>query len=668
MLINLISWYNGCGLEMEYELLREFFNKEFPGAKLNAINLHPKNPKAFQNVRPADINLFNEICDANLFGMACDNYLIINPEWSTCDREFAGLTRVLCKTHDSHRIISAVTEKAVYTGYWTRDLYDRSIKREPLWMHLVGGAGQKNTEATLAAWKMFDNPPRLYVVGARGNYYKDETLRNVFFTGSVALPALKGLMNACQYHIMPSAYEGYGHALWEGLSVGAVLVTTAMPPMNEAADPRVPQVQPATYRRVMRAVVGLMTAESIYEAVQQTMALKPKEVATISADAREKFLRERAAAQQRFKTVIEQGNSLPYPKVFNLPWIKIEPPQYGRETSPTMRYRVFMSAKFPPIFHARFPWKPALAPQDRKVVINVDYAVKTIEDPAAFKVFLQYEPQCVFTLEGPNKVNVLHIIEDCNNYNVVLCWNPQILAKCPNAVYFNGPACCSWNGQGAGPGDENSWYENMAKPFNLTYTDFPERDYGVSFQVSAKNWTPGHRFRLALFDKVKAPLPSKLVLEAVKTSGLVMNKTQPWLDKRKMMYSYEYSIVVENSFEENYFSEKIIDAFIAKTVPFYWGCPNIGQWFDESGIIRFSNYEDLMEKMEDITPDTYHRMLPMLEENYTRALKWASLNDRLEKTLTTALLKTPTEKLALGPKVLRDGKLVQLDSKGVPIA
>jgi hypothetical protein len=663
---------------MEYELLREFFTKEFPDAKLNAVNLHPKNPKAFQSVRPADINLFNEICDANLFGMACDNYLIINPEWSTCDREFAGLTRVLCKTHDSHRIISAVTEKAVYTGYWTRDLYDRSIKREPLWMHLVGGAGQKNTEATLAAWKMFDKPPRLYVVGARGNDYKDETLKNVFFTGSIALPALKSLMNACQYHIMPSAYEGYGHALWEGLSVGAVLVTTAMPPMNEAADPRVPQVQPVTYRKLVRAVIGLVTAEDVYEAVCQTMKLKPKEIAKISTDAREKFLQERIAAQQRFKAVIKQGNNLPYPKLYTMPWINPESPKYSRDTLPITHCRVFGSAQtFTPIVHTRFPWKPNLAPRDRKIIINVDYAVETkaIKDSSAFKVFLQYEPQCVLTLNGINKVDLLRITEEYNNYDAVLGWHPQILTKCPNVIYFNGPACCSWNGQGVGSGDEASWFENMAKTFDLTYKNPPKRKYGVSYTTSTKNWTPGHIFRLKLFDQIKAPLPNKLELKAVKTCGLVMKDVYPWLDKRPFMHAYEYSIVVENCYEDNYFSEKIIDAFIAKTVPIYWGCPNIKQWFNETGIIRFSDYEDLMKQMKNITPNTYRKMLPAIIENYARALKWASLNDRLEQTLTTALLKSPltaptplTAPIALGPRVFRDGKIIQLDTKGVPIA
>ena len=45
---------------------------------------------------------------------------------------------------------------------------------------------------------------------------------------------------------------------------------------------------------------------------------------------------------------------------------------------------------------------------------------------------------------------------------------------------------------------------------------------------------------------------------------------------------YEYSIVLENSQEKNYWTEKLADAFLSWCIPIYWGCPNIDNFFDSN--------------------------------------------------------------------------------------
>ena len=51
-----------------------------------------------------------------------------------------------------------------------------------------------------------------------------------------------------------------------------------------------------------------------------------------------------------------------------------------------------------------------------------------------------------------------------------------------------------------------------------------------------------------------------------------------------------FSIVVENDFTNDYFSEKILDCFATKTIPIYLGSNNITNYFDETGIIFYKNF------------------------------------------------------------------------------
>jgi hypothetical protein len=45
------------------------------------------------------------------------------------------------------------------------------------------------------------------------------------------------------------------------------------------------------------------------------------------------------------------------------------------------------------------------------------------------------------------------------------------------------------------------------------------------------------------------------------------------------LIDYEYSIVLENSQQKNYFTEKLADAFLSWSKPLYWGCPNLSKLF-----------------------------------------------------------------------------------------
>ena len=88
---------------------------------------------------------------------------------------------------------------------------------------------------------------------------------------------------------------------------------------------------------------------------------------------------------------------------------------------------------------------------------------------------------------------------------------------------------------------------------------------------------------------------------------------------------YRYSIAVENSVEPFYFTEKILNCFMAQTIPIYLGATEIGRFFNPNGIIQISiadcdHIEDILAKC---TPEEYERRLPAVLDNFKRVKTYA---------------------------------------------
>lgn len=88
---------------------------------------------------------------------------------------------------------------------------------------------------------------------------------------------------------------------------------------------------------------------------------------------------------------------------------------------------------------------------------------------------------------------------------------------------------------------------------------------------------------------------------------------RPFGEKSEGLAPYRYSVVIENVRERNYFTEKLIDAILCRTVPIYWGCPNIGDFFDTSGMVICNDETDLREAILSMSESDYAARLPRLE-------------------------------------------------------
>ena len=85
-------------------------------------------------------------------------------------------------------------------------------------------------------------------------------------------------------------------------------------------------------------------------------------------------------------------------------------------------------------------------------------------------------------------------------------------------------------------------------------------------------------------------------------------------DKLEFQYKHKFAIACENSSHSGYTTEKLVQAFAARTIPIYWGDPKVKKVFNEKAFICVSDYptiDALVEEIRRIDEDNleYCRML-----------------------------------------------------------
>lgn len=133
---------------------------------------------------------------------------------------------------------------------------------------------------------------------------------------------------------------------------------------------------------------------------------------------------------------------------------------------------------------------------------------------------------------------------------------------------------------------------------------------GVSAIFSSKNWTEGHKLRHAVATQFKDQID-------------VMGRGYRDIEsKLEGLADYRYSVIIENSKINSYFTEKIEDCFFTGTVPIFWGCPKIGDFFDLNGIIIFNTVEDLGIILNSISEADYNSRMCAINHNFKKAIDY----------------------------------------------
>jgi|GEM_PF-1436769 len=85
--------------------------------------------------------------------------------------------------------------------------------------------------------------------------------------------------------------------------------------------------------------------------------------------------------------------------------------------------------------------------------------------------------------------------------------------------------------------------------------------------------------------------------------------------KEEILAPYKFSIVIENTKSDYYFTEKLLDCMAVGTIPIYWGANKIDKFFNVDGILTFNIIDELDDILSMLSDDLYNDMLPHAIDN-----------------------------------------------------
>jgi hypothetical protein len=254
---------------------------------------------------------------------------------------------------------------------------------------------------------------------------------------------------------------------------------------------------------------------------------------------------------------------------------------------------------------------------NKPITFFYDYIPQSIDQ-------LNINPYNFIMLHEPNEFFGMHtwVLNNYQYFTDILCWDKDILDQCENSILFH-HSC------------------NHLESDYINSFESKNKDFEISFLSGTKDLVEGHKLRQLIYNlETRINIPKKWfkVLNDFDQAKFELTGIGRPTDAKsqakgkQILYNNSmFNIAVENVKADNWFTEKISDAFNTKTIPIYWGCENISDFgYDERGIIRFETLEELIYIVNNLTEETYDKMKLYVDHNYNVARNELRLKEKLE--------------------------------------
>jgi hypothetical protein len=238
------------------------------------------------------------------------------------------------------------------------------------------------------------------------------------------------------------------------------------------------------------------------------------------------------------------------------------------------------------IWEFEFPKKVSVAFDD------VDFT-----PDADVKVWVQVESPSIIDRSS-------EIISKKNDFDLILAFSDNILENCENSQKFI--------------------FGGVQLDMDSLLLD---KKNELSYITTNKNQTSGHKLRHRIWDRYNGQ-------DNINGFTTRFMMTPPRiLNKNVIFQNAKFSIAVENMISNGYITEKVIDCFLSKTIPLYYGCPKIGEYFNTDGILQFTTIEELDIHLNNISSEMYGDLVDVVEENYQKAKNYSNYYERVNETI-----------------------------------
>ncbi len=207
-----------------------------------------------------------------------------------------------------------------------------------------------------------------------------------------------------------------------------------------------------------------------------------------------------------------------------------------------------------------------------------------------------------------------HAIANSEKFDAIITYDDEVLEKCDNSYFME---------------FGTSWIQD----FNIN----TNKSFSISHLTGFKEYTEGHLMRKKLYykqNKIKKPLEF-YISQHGGVDNAFNNKSLG--ESKNPLFDSQFHVCIENSRQNNFFTEKLIDCFVMKTIPIFWGCNNIEKFFDTRGFFIANNFEDIIDICNSLNENTYKEKEEFINKNFELSQKYITIIDRLEKTINLIL-------------------------------